>query len=356
MIYPKQLGETASTVDMPTGGEVAVSGYIELYRALTVSQTTASQSLTLPAPFDATVVFGLDVINTGSAAFSLHGTDLPPNNSMHITWDGSQWVTPSSGGGGSVTVVDDDTFATATSSNVPSAESTKAYVDSKSSLNPAVGRVQYGNGTGITGEDALFYNSANNRLGIGTASPSQALDVVRSIECSALVGTGTRQVRATAAGVLTTSTSGAVARAIVAAFKTNAATISSGSPFAVGFNIESIDNGGNFAATSGTFTVPRTGLYRISGSIAFTSATWTVGGEARLGVLVGATNTTYGYVDAMTTSSINMVVTMDTILSLSAGNEVKMTIFQDSGSDKIISTASGRTNKILIEELDSFTN
>ena len=104
----KQVGLVGEISDLATGGAIVlpVGKRIEQYRALTVTQTTAAQTLTLPAPIDATVVFGLQVSSIGSASFTMYGVTLNANATGTFYWNGTVWspdATPMSSG----TVVED---------------------------------------------------------------------------------------------------------------------------------------------------------------------------------------------------------------------------------------------------------
>lgn len=92
MLSPKQVGKVALVDDLGSGGAISVIGNIEQYRALSVSQTTAAQSLQLPDPADASVLIGIDVINSGSASFDLYGVELLPAHFARIMWDGAEWI------------------------------------------------------------------------------------------------------------------------------------------------------------------------------------------------------------------------------------------------------------------------
>ena len=94
MLSPKQLGRTATVADMPAGGAIVISGRIEQYRALVVSQTTAGQTVTLPSPVDTSVILTVDVINAGTTAFSLNGFSVSPLSTVSVSWTGVAWVSP----------------------------------------------------------------------------------------------------------------------------------------------------------------------------------------------------------------------------------------------------------------------
>jgi len=93
MISIKQVGLVSAISDLDTGGTIAldVGRRIEQHRALTVNQTTASQTLLLPAPVDPTVVFPLQVSNIGSASFLMYGVTVTVDSSVTMYWNGSAW-------------------------------------------------------------------------------------------------------------------------------------------------------------------------------------------------------------------------------------------------------------------------
>ena len=101
-LAPKQVGLVTASPDMPTGGAVALGALrAEQHRALTVNQTTAGQAITLPAPVDATVIFGLDVHNIGSASFTLYGVTVTAGASARYSWNGTAYsadVAPTANG------------------------------------------------------------------------------------------------------------------------------------------------------------------------------------------------------------------------------------------------------------------
>lgn len=94
-VAPKQVGLVSAITDLATGGAIALGAglRIEQHRALTINQTTAAQTATLPAPTDSTVIFALQVTNIGTAALTMYGTTLTSHTSATFYWDGTQWTT-----------------------------------------------------------------------------------------------------------------------------------------------------------------------------------------------------------------------------------------------------------------------
>ena len=64
-------------------------------RVIVIAQTTAGLTLTLPAPSDASVISGLDVINSGTAAFTMYGETVQPGALIRCAWMGSAWASES---------------------------------------------------------------------------------------------------------------------------------------------------------------------------------------------------------------------------------------------------------------------
>ena len=93
-VVPKQVGLVEAVADLATGGAVtlATAARTEQLRAMTIAQTTAGQSVTLPDPTDTSVIFSLDVINIGSAAFTMYGVTVSANAKARFAWTGTAFV------------------------------------------------------------------------------------------------------------------------------------------------------------------------------------------------------------------------------------------------------------------------
>lgn len=72
------LGTAAATVDVVS--------------SLTINQTTAGIALTIPAPTDALAGDRLTVGNVGTAAVTVAGVPLAPNEFAEWVWSGTAWL------------------------------------------------------------------------------------------------------------------------------------------------------------------------------------------------------------------------------------------------------------------------
>ena len=93
------------------------------------------------------------------------------------------------------------------------------------------GQIQYNNGGSFGGASQLYYDDANNRVGIGSASPTAKLDVAGTVRATLFTGDGSGlyNITATGSGVGIQSNTSVVGTAQTINFGTNlAATISGG--------------------------------------------------------------------------------------------------------------------------------
>ena len=76
-----------------TGGSIGTAAAtVDIATMITVNQTTASQTLTLPAPTNATPGLIIPVANVGSQAFTLYTRSVAASNiPSWFWWDGSAW-------------------------------------------------------------------------------------------------------------------------------------------------------------------------------------------------------------------------------------------------------------------------
>lgn len=164
-VAPKQIGLAISRSDMPTGGSIVLlpDTRSEQYRAFSISQTTAGQSITIPDPTDASVVFSLDVYNTGSASFAIYGVTLTAGSFARFGWNGDSWapdVAPTSTG----TVVENLT---------PSAQNTVPDVASA----PAAGTSAIFFVNGVLVPDGISMNAAGE-ITVSPATVGYNIEVV----------------------------------------------------------------------------------------------------------------------------------------------------------------------------------
>ena len=97
VLSPKQYGKVEVLANQAVDGTVAISVRAEQLRAVVIPQATAGITLTLPNPTDTAIVFGIDVINTGTEAFALNDTTVTAGKTTRYLWSGSSWSAPSSG-------------------------------------------------------------------------------------------------------------------------------------------------------------------------------------------------------------------------------------------------------------------
>jgi len=95
-LAPKQVGLQTSTdiADLPTGGAVVLPGatVIDQYRSVSIAQTTAGQSATLPDPSDTSIKYSLPVFNTGAVDLTMYGVTISAGAMALFGWNGSAWV------------------------------------------------------------------------------------------------------------------------------------------------------------------------------------------------------------------------------------------------------------------------
>ena len=88
--------KTASLItisNLASGGSIGTApATVDIATMIAVNQTTASQTLTLPAPSARTAGLVVPVVNTGSQAFTLYSRSVAANNiPSWFCWDGSNW-------------------------------------------------------------------------------------------------------------------------------------------------------------------------------------------------------------------------------------------------------------------------
>jgi hypothetical protein len=100
MVYaPKQIGLPAVFGDIAASGALAIAN-IERYRAIVFAQVTPGVSVTLPAPSLASIIFGVDLLNSGTASLNVAGSNIAAGAMARAAWNGSAWVILAAGNTG----------------------------------------------------------------------------------------------------------------------------------------------------------------------------------------------------------------------------------------------------------------
>jgi len=95
MAHPKQVGHQEALADMAAGGALALTkGPSEDYRGVRVNQTTAGQTITIPAPSNASIETPFYVQNVGTVDFNVGGRQISPGSYLMFVWDGSAYSAP----------------------------------------------------------------------------------------------------------------------------------------------------------------------------------------------------------------------------------------------------------------------
>ncbi len=86
--------------NIPSGGSgtTGASTTVDIGTTFDITQTTTSQTLTLPTPNTATSGRMVYVNNTGSASFTMYGIVIAPSTSAAFIWNGSAWKPVGDGG------------------------------------------------------------------------------------------------------------------------------------------------------------------------------------------------------------------------------------------------------------------
>ena len=91
MIPHKQIGRFVVLPNFLTGGPIGSSASIDNLRQISVAQTTASQTITIPSPTDTTVGYSFQIVNTGSVSFTVLSQTVNPASFLQVSWTGSVW-------------------------------------------------------------------------------------------------------------------------------------------------------------------------------------------------------------------------------------------------------------------------
>lgn len=85
---------TLALEDFPTTGTIGIAfETVDHYSSFTIDQTTPNITLSLPTPNDATDGDDLTIRNIGSAAFTMYGITVSPNEfELHVAWKNGSWL------------------------------------------------------------------------------------------------------------------------------------------------------------------------------------------------------------------------------------------------------------------------
>jgi hypothetical protein len=98
----QQLGSSATTggttnasvtlADFPTGGVIGTAAAtVDTANNANIVQTTSAQTLTLPSPTVTTAGKLVTINNTGTAIFTMYGSQIAPTGAGIFVWNGSAW-------------------------------------------------------------------------------------------------------------------------------------------------------------------------------------------------------------------------------------------------------------------------
>ena len=186
------IGSAATTVDIKT--------------SFVIPQTTAAINLTLPSPTTAAAGRIVYVSNSGTNSFTLNGNTVATGTSAAFVWNGTAWALAGGGAGGADTLqsaYDNSTGAittvTATDGAVRIRDAATTFANNNIfALQNNAGTIDYlgvqGDGDLAVDTNTLFVDALNNRIGIGTATPTATLQVTTATPAVVATATGTAQV------------------------------------------------------------------------------------------------------------------------------------------------------------------
>jgi hypothetical protein len=95
------LFTTLPVANLATGGVIGTAGTtVDSFTVFAVNQTTAGQTLSLPAPTNLTAGRVVSIMNTGSSFFTMNTGTIYPGASQSVIWNGTAWALNGDGGGG----------------------------------------------------------------------------------------------------------------------------------------------------------------------------------------------------------------------------------------------------------------
>ncbi len=90
----KYNGPVIALTNFAGGGSIGTAPTtVDIANCITINQTTAGQTLTLPALTDATAVgYTVDIYNIGSTPFTIQGTVITNAFGARLGWTGAAWA------------------------------------------------------------------------------------------------------------------------------------------------------------------------------------------------------------------------------------------------------------------------
>jgi hypothetical protein len=87
-----EVMNTFNISDISSGGDIGTAATtVDINPSFNIHQTTAGQTITLPAPTSATAGRIVYINNVGSVSFSILGKSLPTGAGLTAMWTGSAW-------------------------------------------------------------------------------------------------------------------------------------------------------------------------------------------------------------------------------------------------------------------------
>jgi hypothetical protein len=108
-----------------------------------------------------------------------------------------------------------------------------------------------------------------------------------------------------------------------------------------GWTLVSDRIGTNFNASTGVFTAPSTGYYRVSAQLAYSAAAGSINAAYEAIVLANGTQICAGAVFQQSTGSEAVTVSADCIVSVNASQTISISAGQTSGASRTLSTTTG---------------
>ncbi len=175
--------------DLATGGNIGTAATtVDVSTNFNVTQTTASQTITLPSPTNATAGRIAYVNNTGTTAFTLLGSSLAAGNSRALIWNGTAWTAFS----GSSTVPLSSLTAAAATNTIDNLNFAQTWdwstATTQTPLTLSANALTTGSGLAVTSSYALG-NSTNGLLYVANTG-AVTNGIIARIQSNSTAGSG----------------------------------------------------------------------------------------------------------------------------------------------------------------------